>query len=103
MGQHITVANIDQFISGQHRKIRTKGYEFALFNVDGIIYALANRCPHSRGPLAEGRLIGSTVTCPWHGAKFDVTTGQCLAGPATTDVDTYPVHIKDGRIIIELP
>jgi len=103
MGQRIAVAKIDQLAPNQQRAVRVQGQEFALFNVEGTIYALTNKCSHSRGPLAEGRLTGTTITCPWHGAKFDVATGKCLAEPATIDVDAYPVHIQDGKIFIELP
>ena len=102
MAQHIAVAKIDQIASGQQRLVRAQGQEFALFNIEGTIYAINNSCPHSRGPLSEGRLAANIITCPWHGAKFDITSGQCLAAPATVDVQTYPVHIKDGTIFVEL-
>jgi nitrite reductase/ring-hydroxylating ferredoxin subunit len=52
--------------------------------------------------LAEGRLDGNIVTCPWHGARFDITTGQCHAGPATRPVTTYPVIVEGSSIFIEL-
>lgn len=47
----------------------------ALFNVDGQFYALDGVCPHQGGPLGQGTLSGCTVTCPWHGWQFDVTSG----------------------------
>ena len=50
-----------------------------MFNVDGIIHALSNECPHNAGPLGEGKLEGFSVSCPLHAWKFDVTTGHCLS------------------------
>ncbi|OGH56073.1 MAG: hypothetical protein A3G34_13060 [Candidatus Lindowbacteria bacterium RIFCSPLOWO2_12_FULL_62_27] len=57
------------------------GRAVALFNVAGQIYALDNTCPHAGGPLGEGYLEDKTVTCPWHGWSFDVTTGECQNNP----------------------
>ena len=54
----------------------------AVFNVDGAFCATQATCPHRQGPLNEGTLEGSTVTCPWHGSEFNVCTGAVLRGPA---------------------
>ncbi len=48
----------------------------ALFNVNGEFFAINHVCPHRGGPLGDGRLSGTVVTCPWHGWTFDVRTGQ---------------------------
>jgi nitrite reductase (NADH) small subunit len=56
------------------------GEVVALFNVDGRFYALDGICPHQGGPLAQGQLCGDTITCPWHGWQFNVTSGQHVAG-----------------------
>jgi nitrite reductase/ring-hydroxylating ferredoxin subunit len=71
--------------------------EMAVFNVDGTFCATQGRCTHRQGPLSEGTLEGSTVTCPWHGAKFNVCTGAVLRGPARDPLKTYRV-IVDGEI-----
>ena len=60
----------------------------AVFNVGGVFYATQDECTHKRGPLSEGELDGSTVTCPYHGAQFDVCTGQVLRGPAAQPLKT---------------
>jgi len=54
----------------------------AVFNADGEFHAIENRCSHVGGSLGNGRLAGTTVTCPLHGARFDVTTGDVLRPPA---------------------
>ena len=72
-----------------------------MFNVDGVIYATDGTCPHAGGPLGMGRLAGNVVTCSVHGLRFDVTTG-CFAGGSTRGVDSYPVKIVDGKIMVRL-
>jgi len=69
----------------------------ALFNVDGRIFAINHVCPHRGGPLAEGRLTGTVVACPWHGWTFDVRTGQ-PDHPGGHTVAAYAVRIEDGAI-----
>ena len=103
MGQPVKIAQINQVLPGQSRLVRVQGRDVALFNVEGTFYATDNICSHSRGPLVEGRLVGANVTCPWHGAKFSVITGECLSGPATAGVEVYTIHIKDEAIFVEMP
>lgn len=66
----------------------------AVFNVAGSFCATQAKCTHQGGPLNEGKLQGSTVTCPWHGAQFNVCTGAVLRGPATEPVKTYRVAVE---------
>ncbi len=73
----------------------------AVFNIDGQFYATQNECTHRGGPLCEGALWGDTVICPWHGSEFNVRTGQVVGGPAERPIQTYPVEVKDGVIVIE--
>jgi nitrite reductase/ring-hydroxylating ferredoxin subunit len=72
----------------------------AVFNVAGSFCATQAKCTHRGGPLNEGKLEGSTVTCPWHGAQFNVCTGAVLRGPATESVKTYRVTVEGetGRV-----
>jgi nitrite reductase/ring-hydroxylating ferredoxin subunit len=69
----------------------------AVFNVAGRFCATQGKCTHRGGPLNEGTLDGSTVTCPWHGSQFNVCTAAVLRGPATEPVKTYRV-IVEGEI-----
>lgn len=93
---------MNQVASGQSIAVKANGVQIALFNIDGQLHAVDNTCTHSGGPLGEGRLTCTVVTCPWHGAQFDVTTGECQAAPATTDVTTYPVQVEDGAVFVKL-
>jgi len=69
----------------------------AVFSVAGSFCATQAECTHRGGPLSEGKLDGSTVTCPWHGTQFDVRTGAVLRGPATEPIKIYRV-IVEGEI-----
>ncbi len=87
---------------GQGKACEVGARQIAVFNLGGEFLAIDNMCPHDGGPLAEGELRGCSVTCPWHGAEFDVRTGAVLTPPATENVRAYPVIVRDGRLEIEL-
>lgn len=72
----------------------------AVFNVDAVFYATQALCTHRQGPLSRGRIEGSTVTCPNHGAQFDVKTGAVVRGPAREPLATYRVTVEGnvGRV-----
>src|SRR5262245_55235688 len=71
--------------------------DVAVFHVEGGFCATQATCPHRQGPLSEGALDGSTVTCPWHGSQFNVCTGAVLKGPAKESLKTYRVTV-DGEV-----
>jgi len=71
--------------------------DMTVFDVAGHFCATQTKCPHKQGPLNEGKLDGSTVTCPWHGSQFNVCTGTVLQGPAVDPLKTYCVTV-DGEV-----
>jgi len=73
----------------------------AVFNVAGGFCATQAICTHRGGPLNEGKLNGSTVTCPWHGSQFNVCSGAVLRGPATEPVKTYRVVVEGETSRVE--
>ena len=75
----------------------------ALFNVNGQYYAIDDECTHDGGPLSEGELAGTIVTCPWHGATFEVKTGDVLSDPAYEKVNSYKVEVEGQEIKIVVP
>ena len=87
---------------GQGMAIEVAGNKIALFNVDGTCHAIADTCTHRGGPLSEGSLEGSTVTCPWHGANFDVCTGKNLTPPAPAEVTSYNVRVEGDDVEVEI-
>ncbi len=74
----VRVARLSDVLHGRGRSVRAGLREIALLNGAGRIHAVDGACPHMRGPLADGRISGAVVACPWHGWKFDVVTGACL-------------------------
>ncbi len=77
------------------------GKELAVFNLAGVFHALANTCLHRGGPLGEGALEGSVVTCPWHGWRYDVTTGRVLHQPER-GVACYEVRVEGEDLFVAL-
>jgi nitrite reductase/ring-hydroxylating ferredoxin subunit len=102
MPEFVKVARTDEVSPGQARLVEAGGKEIALFNVAGTFHAIDNNCTHVGGPLCEGELSGTEVICPWHGAAFDVTTGQVLGPPAGAPVSRYNVRVEGSDIEVEV-
>jgi len=99
MAEFIKVASLSELVKGACKTVQAAGKEIALFNVDGSIYALDNTCLHVGGPLGEGELEGTTVTCPWHGWQYNVCTGQNLMN-SDLKVAAYPVQVEGNDISV---
>lgn len=82
------------------RCVSTPDGKIAVFRTaDNQIFAIENRCPHKGGPLSDGIVHGSSVTCPLHNWVFDLATGEAQ-GADEGRVRTYPVRVEDGMILI---
>ncbi len=103
MGQLIKVAETDEVPPGTAKAVDLEGRPVALFNIDGTYYAIDDSCTHRGGPLSKGMVEGTTVTCPLHGATYDVTTGNVLGPPAPEGVVSYKVQVDGNDIKVELP
>jgi len=103
MGQLVKVAQANDLPEGRAIAVEVAGQKVALFNVGGTYYAIGDTCTHRGGPLSEGEVEGTMVTCPWHGASFDLTCGKALSPPAPRGVACYQVHVDGQDIKIELP
>ena len=102
MAEFVKVASTNEIAPGEARLVNVGGREIALFNLGGIFFAFANACTHEEGPLAEGEIEGHEVTCPWHGARFDVRTGEVLCAPAYEDAVRYNVRVTGSDIEVEV-
>ncbi len=91
------VAQLDDLAPGRSKKVTVNDRVIALFNVDGKFYAIHNSCPHEGGPLAEGRLKGYVVACPWHDLAFDIRNGQGTDGGGYC-VGSYEVRVEGTDI-----
>ncbi len=95
------VLHKDALQPGQAIEVIIAGKAIAVSNVDGTFHACSNTCPHAEGPLGEGQLEGSTLTCPYHGWQFDVTTGACLTSP-DDPVQVFPVKIVEDAVCVAI-
>jgi len=102
MAAFVKVATSGELAPGQAKKAEVVGKTIALFNLGGTYHAIADTCTHRGGPLSEGEVEGHVVTCPWHGAKFDITSGEVLGPPAPAGVASYPTRVNGSDIEVEL-
>ena len=105
---YVKVATKTQIPDGKMLKVQVNGGEVLLANVSGGFYALANKCPHMHGDLSVGKLEGEIVTCPKHGAKFNVTTGKAVGNPKmglfhpkVNDTKIFEVKIDGEDILVK--
>lgn len=99
MANFVTAGQVSDVPPGTARCVTVGGKELALFNIDGTFYVIDNTCLHRGGPLAEGELDGTVVTCPWHGWQYDVTTGVNVMDDAQR-VQRYDVRVEGGEVLI---
>ena len=94
-------ATVDECPPGVGIERVIAGRIVAIFNVAGKFYALDGICPHQGGPLGQGQLQGPTVTCPWHGWQFDVTTGVSETISQVCQ-RCLPIKVEDGKLLVGL-
>jgi 3-phenylpropionate/trans-cinnamate dioxygenase ferredoxin subunit len=97
----IEVCHIDDLPTGE---VRLVGVEppVAVFNVEGVLYAIDDTCTHSNASLSDGDVdpIKCTVECPFHIAQFDLRTGKPRSLPASKPVRTHTVEVRDGVVTV---
>ena len=100
MGQRkwVTAFNTSDVTPGQHKTIEIDGDPIAVFNLNGKFYAIADMCTHDSGTLTGGEVTGKIITCPRHGAQFDITTGSVLRMPAFESVPSYETRVEDDAV-----
>jgi nitrite reductase/ring-hydroxylating ferredoxin subunit len=102
MAKLLMIAKTKDVPPGEAAAFTIEGQKIALFNVEGTYYAIGDTCTHRGGPLSEGDVQGTRVTCPWHGADFDLKTGAVLGPPAQNDVPSYKVMVEGDDIKVEV-
>jgi 3-phenylpropionate/trans-cinnamate dioxygenase ferredoxin component len=98
----VQIAKRSEITDGKSKMVQVGEKMVALFLWKGNFFAVDELCPHRAGPLSEGLFDGETVTCPWHGAKFDLSTGKCLQGPSQRSISSYPVFLEGDSVWIEI-
>ncbi|MBN1479053.1 non-heme iron oxygenase ferredoxin subunit [candidate division KSB1 bacterium] len=102
MSTFIKVCEYKKLADGSMRTVSTKHGNIVVVREGDNIYALANECTHEEFPLSEGWIEDGCIHCAFHGAKFDLKTGEALSLPAYENIVTYPVRINDGMIEIKV-
>ena len=100
------VCQLEELPPGTVRIVSVGGMTVGVYNCDGELYALEDRCTHDDGPLCEGDFDcdEKVAVCPRHGARFDITTGRALTLPAYIPVETFPVRVRgDGVVVVQMP
>jgi nitrite reductase/ring-hydroxylating ferredoxin subunit len=117
MARHV-VARADEIQPGERKRVTAGGRAIAIFNVDGELFAIRDRCPHQGASLCGGQVLGwvesdgpgdyrhtgtNLVQCPWHGWEFDLRSGRSWFDPARMRVRAYPVAVERGQELLEGP
>src|SRR6476659_4299367 len=113
------VATVQEIPPGGRKIVEAAGRSIGVFNLDGVFFALRNRCPHQGGPLCTGSLggliisprpgeyhysrAGEIVRCPWHGWEFDIRTGQSWCDPTRVRARPYTVSVQPGTRLVAGP
>ncbi|WP_309738725.1 Rieske 2Fe-2S domain-containing protein [Chamaesiphon sp. OTE_20_metabat_361] len=118
----VSVATTSQIREGELLAVKVENQKVILTKIDDKIYAVENKCPHLGMPLAKGKVCDRAVTCPWHGASFDLTTGENVKwvgsfagiplpewshqvlslGKSAQSIPTYPVTIQGDEVSISI-
>ena len=94
-----TLTDIPQLGS---RVVKTDTMSIAVFrNSKDEVFAMKDECPHKQGPLSQGIVHGTTVTCPLHNWKIDLKSGEAL-GPDEGCTNVFPVKVEDGKVFLSL-
>ncbi len=102
MGEFITVAKTSDIGTGMAKGFTVNGTRVMVANVGGKYYAVEDRCTHLGAMLSTGLLLGNTIMCPAHGARFNIASGAPLAPPAKLPVKTYEVRVSGEDIEVKL-
>ena len=98
----VLIARLDELPPGQPKLVEVEGTRVVVTRVGESVFACSDTCSHQGGPLSEGKLSGTRLTCPWHGWMFDVRSGQCLIPTRGGPVSSYPVRIDGADVWISL-
>ena len=92
----------DDVPPGTALKVEAGGLTLAVFNLDGTFYVTDDACTHGPGSLSEGEIFDDIIECNFHQGQFCIRTGEAVLAPCTEPVKTYPVTLRDGRVVIRV-
>jgi 3-phenylpropionate/trans-cinnamate dioxygenase ferredoxin component len=99
---YVPVARADDVAADRPHRVLAAGQDILLCRDGADIFAIENRCSHAESALECGRIRFGWISCPAHGARFDLETGEALTAPATAPIRTYRLRIVDGEVQVAL-
>ncbi len=96
------LAKVSEIPAGKAKSFECAGVQIAVFHAEGRFFAIEDRCTHAEVNLSAGWVEGKCVSCPWHGAQFDLETGEALSLPAENPVRTFTVHVAGDDLSVEV-
>ena len=107
--EYLEVGKTGEITEGTMKAYIVQGKDILVANFGGKYYAIGGKCTHVGGDLSKGKLDGKIVTCPKHGSKFDITTGESISGPKisflklkTKNEPLYEVKIEGDAIKVNI-
>lgn len=94
---------LSELAEGTMKALEIDGDEIVVARVGGRCYAFGGICTHDGGPIVDGELEGTTVTCPWHFTEFDITTGEVVDGLAEEPLPVYEVRVEGDEVRVIKP
>jgi len=100
----IDICALEELPEGEFRRVVWEDLDIGVFNCNGELLPMEDRCSHDHGELLEGSFdpAACTVECPRHGSLFDLRSGKPTTLPAYVPVETFPVLVEDGVIKLEV-
>lgn len=94
------VATADEVAEGEAKAVKIGKTQISLCRVNGTIYAIDDICTHEWACMSDGFIEGEEIECPIHMARFHIPTGKVLCDPATEDLKTYKVEVRDNDVYV---
>jgi len=101
--EFVEIVPASELPNGERLFVEIEGKPLVIFNIADQFFSIGDVCSHDDGPVGEGDLEGYTITCPRHGAEFDIRDGKVVQMPAVVDIPAYPIKVVDGMIQVGLP
>ncbi len=101
--EYVEVITASELPNGERLFVEIADRPLVIFNIAGQFFSIGDVCSHDDGPVGEGDISGYNITCPRHGAEFDIRTGKVVQMPAVVDIPAYPVRVVDGMIQVGIP
>jgi 3-phenylpropionate/trans-cinnamate dioxygenase ferredoxin subunit len=101
--EFVSIAAENEIADGERLFVEIDGLPIVVFKIAGQLFAIADVCSHDDGPVGDGELDEYEITCPRHGASFDIRTGKVISLPAIVDIPAYPTRVVDGQVELGLP